>query len=40
MASGVNRNFTFTAKLNRAFPHSPIPVVEPILAKAKILLLF
>ena len=40
MASGVNRNFTSTAKLNRAFPHSPTPVVEPILAEAKILLLF
>jgi len=33
MASGVNPRFTFTAKLNRAFTHSPIAVVEPTSAK-------
>src|SRR5438874_7999714 len=27
-AGGVNPNFTFTAKLNRAFTHSPVAVVE------------
>jgi uncharacterized protein YecE (DUF72 family) len=34
MAAGVNLNFTFTAKLNRAFTHSPIAVVEPTSAKS------
>ena len=28
MAGGVNPTFTFTAKLNRAFTHSPVAVVE------------
>jgi uncharacterized protein YecE (DUF72 family) len=33
MAADVNPNFVFTAKLNRAFTHSPIAVVEPTSAK-------
>ena len=33
MASGANRNFVFTAKLNRAFTHSPISVLEPTSAQ-------
>jgi uncharacterized protein YecE (DUF72 family) len=33
MASGVNPRFTFTAKLNRAFTHSPVAVMEPTSAK-------
>ena len=33
MASEENREFVFTAKLNRAFTHSPIAVVEPTSAK-------
>jgi uncharacterized protein YecE (DUF72 family) len=33
MAAGSNPNFTFTAKLNRAFTHSPIAVIESTSAK-------
>jgi len=33
MAAGPNPKFTFTAKLNRAFTHSPVAVVEPTSAK-------
>ena len=33
MAAGANPKFTFTAKLNRAFTHSPVAVVEPTSAK-------
>jgi uncharacterized protein YecE (DUF72 family) len=33
MASGVNPGFVFTAKLNRAFTHSPVAVIEPTSAK-------
>jgi uncharacterized protein YecE (DUF72 family) len=33
ISSGVNRQFVFTAKLNRAFTHSPVAVVEPTSAK-------
>jgi len=33
MASGVNSEFVFTAKLNRAFTHSPVAVIEPTSAK-------
>jgi len=33
MAAGVNPDFVFTAKLNRAFTHSPVAVVEPTSAK-------
>jgi uncharacterized protein YecE (DUF72 family) len=33
MAAGTNPNFRFTAKLNRAFTHSPIAVLEPTSAK-------
>jgi uncharacterized protein YecE (DUF72 family) len=28
-ARAVNRNFVFTAKLNKAFTHSPVAVIEP-----------
>lgn len=28
-ARGVNRDFLFTAKLNKAFTHSPMPTVQP-----------
>lgn len=33
MAADANPKFTFTAKLNRAFTHSPIAVLEPTSAK-------
>jgi uncharacterized protein YecE (DUF72 family) len=33
MASSVNPDFVFTAKLNRAFTHSPVAVIEPTSAK-------
>jgi uncharacterized protein YecE (DUF72 family) len=33
MAASVNPGFVFTAKLNRAFTHSPVAVVEPTSAK-------
>ena len=33
MAAGANPEFVFTAKLNRAFTHSPVAVVEPTSAK-------
>lgn len=33
MAASVNPNFTFTAKLNRAFTHSPVAVLESTSAK-------
>ena len=33
MAAGINPNFRFTAKLNRAFTHSPIAVLESTSAK-------
>jgi uncharacterized protein YecE (DUF72 family) len=33
MAASVNPDFVFTAKLNRAFTHSPVAVVEPTSAK-------
>jgi uncharacterized protein YecE (DUF72 family) len=33
MAASVNPNFVFTAKLNRAFTHSPVAVLEPTSAK-------
>jgi len=33
MAAGTNPNFRFTAKLNRAFTHSPIAMLEPTSAK-------
>jgi len=33
MAGGVNPDFVFTAKLNRAFTHSPVAVLEPTSAK-------
>jgi uncharacterized protein YecE (DUF72 family) len=33
MAASVNPDFTFTAKLNRAFTHSPVAVLEPTSAK-------
>lgn len=33
MAAGANPDFVFTAKLNRAFTHSPIAVLEPTSAK-------
>ena len=33
MAAGTNPNFRFTAKLNRAFTHSPIAVLESTSAK-------
>lgn len=33
MATSVNPDFVFTAKLNRAFTHSPVAVVEPTSAK-------
>src|ERR1700722_2532785 len=33
MAAGTNPNFVFTAKLNRAFTHSPVAVLEPTSAK-------
>ena len=33
MAAGANPNFMFTAKLNRAFTHSPVAVLEPTSAK-------
>lgn len=33
MAAGANPKFKFTAKLNRAFTHSPIAVLEPTSAK-------
>jgi uncharacterized protein YecE (DUF72 family) len=33
MAAGVNPDFVFTAKLNRAFTHSPVAVLEPTSAK-------
>ena len=33
MAASANPNFVFTAKLNRAFTHSPVAVLEPTSAK-------
>jgi uncharacterized protein YecE (DUF72 family) len=33
MAAGANPKFMFTAKLNRAFTHSPVAVIEPTSAK-------
>ena len=33
MAAGANPNFMFTAKLNRAFTHSPVAILEPTSAK-------
>jgi uncharacterized protein YecE (DUF72 family) len=33
MAASVNPRFVFTAKLNRAFTHSPVAVLEPTSAK-------
>ena len=33
MAAGANPSFTFTAKLNQAFTHSPIAVLEPTSSK-------
>jgi uncharacterized protein YecE (DUF72 family) len=33
MAAGANPEFMFTAKLNRAFTHSPIAILEPTSAK-------
>jgi uncharacterized protein YecE (DUF72 family) len=33
MAAAVNAEFVFTAKLNRAFTHSPVAVLEPTSAK-------
>lgn len=33
MAAGANPDFVFTAKLNRAFTHSPVAVLEPTSAK-------
>lgn len=33
MAAGANPEFVFTAKLNRAFTHSPVAVLEPTSAK-------
>ena len=33
MAASVNPDFVFTAKLNRAFTHSPVAVLEPTSAK-------
>lgn len=33
MAAGANPNFMFTAKLNRAFTHSPVAFLEPTSAK-------
>lgn len=33
MAAGANPRFVFTAKLNRAFTHSPVSMVEPTSAK-------
>lgn len=33
MAAGANPSFVFTAKLNRAFTHSPVAILEPTSAK-------